>query len=294
LRFAFEGVARKPVWAMLSHGAYVYAGTGPDGKVFRSSDLSSWEEFAAVGDAQVRSLAIWNNGLFMGTEPNGRIYVHNFTTGRFYWFVGTYDNAVTCFASYGNKLYAGTKPGGLVYSFNGTKWTQEYSSYGHGINAMSVFQNKLYVFMDNAESPIVYDGTTWSLMPEAATAALKQKLTISAFRKATPEPVSFVSFNEIKRADVVDVDIMVAKGELDAEDRLVITPPSPVFSLKSPAVDGTRILFGSADKGRVFSYDGQKTSQVFDVDSQDVRAAVNISSGNNIVAIGDTLYLLRG
>lgn len=294
MRFTFEGVDLNPVWSILSNGTYVYAGTGPDGKVFRSSDQSSWEEFATVDDAHVRSMAMWNNGLFMGTEPNGKIYVHNFTTGRFYWFVDTYDHAITCFASFGNKLYAGTSPGGLVYSFSGTKWTQEYATYGHGINAMMVFQSKLYVFMDNAESPLVYDGTTWALMPEAATDSLKQKLTVSAFRRAKPEPVSFHSFNEIKRTDVVDADIMVAQGSLDAEGKLVIAPPSPVFSFKSPVVDGGRMLFGSKDKGRIFSYDGQTTSQVFDVDAQDVRASINISAGENIVAIGNTLYLLRG
>lgn len=155
--FTFESSNGKQVWCFAKNENYIYAGTGPYGKVIRSIDCYNWEDFVTVDDNHVKSMFVWANGLFIGTQPHGKIYVYNFSSEKFYHFVQTEDSCVTCFAEYNGKLYAGTSPLGIIYRFDGTTWSRIYQGNGNGINSMSVYDNLLYVFLNNVEFAVVYD-----------------------------------------------------------------------------------------------------------------------------------------
>ena len=285
------------MWSFASRNGAVYAGTGPNGVVLQSQDLVTWDTFQTVDDCHVRSLYVWANALFMGTEPSGKVFVYNFSTNNFYCFVDTPDHAVTSFMEYGDKLYVGTSPTGFVYSFDGVRWVEEYRTYGRGVNGMAVWNNELFVFCSGTESPLVYDGTTWSLLTErepveSSGSEDNQTLTVSSLSALTTKPFSYSTFNSITRSSIRDVSFAIASGTLDPEDKIAVTPPNPEFNFQTGVADGNRIVFGGSSRGRVYFYDGQVMGVLFDTDADGVSQIVNLKSGTNIVAMKDRMYLL--
>ena len=254
----------------------------------------------------------------MGTEPNGKVFVYNFSTNTFYCFVDTSDHAVTSFMEYNGKLYVGTSPTGVVYSFDGVRWAEEYKTYGRGVKGMAVWDNELFVFCHGTESPLIYNGEIWSLLTQkesiesssyepqgsgssSSSSSVTQEITIpetqditvAALRTTTTKPFSCVSFDPIPRSSIKDVDLSIEDGDLAPEDKMVVTPPSPEFNFCTGAADGNRIVFGGSSKGRVYFYDGQNIGVLFDTDATGVSQIVNLMDGVNIVVMKERVYLLK-
>lgn len=166
LPFYFEGIADQGILCFEKLNGVFYAGTAA-GQILRSENSVHWavDPDLTVTDFRIRSLKKWANGLFIGTEPQGQIWVKNFTTDSpIYEFVQTPDQAVTAMESFNGKLYVGTSPTGYIYSFDGSVWRREFRPYGSGINQMTVFQDRLYVFADTTETATVFDGVSWKTM----------------------------------------------------------------------------------------------------------------------------------
>jgi outer membrane protein assembly factor BamB len=163
----FNAVDSSRVLCQHYYDGYVYEGTSPEGIVYRTKDGFSHEEFYTIEDRQVTAIADFGGALFFGTSPNGRVYVYNFNTGNKFLSVVTGDYQVSSFAEFDGKLYAGTSPAGVVYSFDGVSWEQEYDSFGGGIRSMTVFENELYLFLDQAENvPKLSSSGNWSFMSD--------------------------------------------------------------------------------------------------------------------------------
>lgn len=300
----FEGVKSTPVWCFASREGIVYAGTGPDGKVLKSSSLTAWEDFRTVGDYHVRSMIVWANGLFMGTGPLGRIYVVNFTTGNFYLFVETEDQIVTSFANYNGKLYAGTAPQGIIYSFDGARWEKAYNAYGNGVMALQVYDDKLYALLNTAETAVAFDGQTWlpikikdTLVETPNVGEILQNQTVASYRNTTTPPFSFKDSSSIQVVRLEDVNEAIQEGNLDKEDKSAVLPNRPELSLRSAAVDESSGMLLGGSKGEVYVYVGQDKQtfkQVYASDLKPVNAIVNIAPEKNFVAIGGALYLMKG
>jgi hypothetical protein len=180
--FNFEATSGKQIWCFERNEQYVYAGTGPFGKIIRSSNYYKWDDFQTVDDKHVKSMILWSNALFFGTQPNGKIYTYNFSTDRFYEFVQTEDECVSCFCSFGDNLYAGTSPRGVVYVFDGIKWSKIFQACG-GINSMSVLGDSMYALVDKLETAIKYDGNQWVVMD------VKETINESLYSSSSSEPV---------------------------------------------------------------------------------------------------------
>ena len=290
------------MWCLAERSGTVYAGTGPDGVVLKSPDVATWTTFRTVTDYHVRSMIVWANALFMGTEPLGRIYVHNFTSDAFYLFVETEDQAVTSFADFGGKLYAGTSPAGIVYTFDGARWEKVYRAYGRGINAMQVYESKLYVLLDRAETVPVFDGQSWSvlkiadlLVTKPNTGELLQNQTVASYRNTTTPPFSFDDKDPIEVVRLESTEETIAEGSLSEEDKFAVLPPIPETGLKSAGVDANAGLLLGGSHGQVFVYDQKEKTlrQKFGCDSGKVNAILNISAGRNIVAIGKELFVMK-
>ena len=279
--------------AIATRNSELYAGSTSDGRgrILRSLDGQLWEVFQQTDEAQVLSLFVWANALFAGTESNGKMYVNNFTTGKFYCIMQSPDHAITCMAEYNGKLYAGTSPGGFVYTFDGTKWELVYQAYGHGINSMVSTGEQLFVFANNVESPIAYNGTVWSLMDVASVTSASQQPTVASLRNVSTPVFSPDTFEDIDVTTIMDVDLAVEEGKLSEQDRLAVIPPRPDFGFSKSAVDGSNVLFGSADYATVYKYSGQ-VARYFGTDGDGVSAIANIRMGKNMVAFGDKVYLL--
>jgi len=206
-----------------------------------------------VADCHVRSMVVWANALFVGTQPEGKIFVHNFTSGAEYLFVETEGHAVTSLVAFGGKLYAGTAPTGIVYSFDGTNWKEEYRPYGSGVVSM-VAGSSLYVFSMGAEGPVSYDGLTWKTVPGAE--ADGQSCT-------------------------------VASANLGGADVAQATPQSPQFNVAAAVATASGLAFGGLDDGVVMSL---SFSKLFDV-GMPVTGLLYVSDKAMMAASGGALFL---
>lgn len=325
ISFRFEGENKNPIWCFAKYKEYIYAGTGPEGKVITSNNFTTWKDFVQVDDNHVKSLFVWDNALFIGTEPMGQIYINNFVTGKFYQAVQTEDSCVSAFAEYMGELYVGTKPRGIIYKFNGNRWTRFFDTYSNGVNAM-VSSDKLVCILDNAETGVVYDGKNWKAMTikkisvdvgssssSSSTAisgfsdessqsesqevapldVLKggQSETFSSFRKVTTEPFSVSDNYLIDRKLIGDIEEAVLNGQISEQDKNALIPQNNANSLLSAHVFKGNFYFGS-DNGTVFKYSlDQVCKTYFQTDLKRVNVITSIEN-NIIVAIDNVLYLL--
>jgi hypothetical protein len=303
IAFRGEGTPSSPVWCFASRewgessssedgvSRTIYAGTGPDGSVLATTDLSSWSEFMSVDDCHARSMIVWAGALFVGTQPKGRIYVHNFASGQEYLFVETEDSAVTAFAEHDGKLYAGTAPAGIVYSFDGLVWKEEHRPYGGGVTAMVSSSGTLFVFSSSAEGPVVFsssaegpvvfDGTSWKTYPQqtSGTATTVASNRIAARGVHRPSGMS-----------PIGVPSAVSSGlGRDAQDA---RPTSPQFNVAAAAGTTSGPAFGGADNGTVLVASGGGFSKLADVGSP-VCSIVDAGDGALMIASGGKVFLAR-
>lgn len=236
----------------------------------------------------------------MGTQPNGRIYVHNFTTGSSYLYVETEDSEVTAFAEFKAKLYAGTAPEGIVYSFDGTTWKEEHRPYGHGVTVMVSDGNLLFVFSRDAEGPVVFDGTSWKVIPSARR--LGQSQTVASLRVAengiygdtvsihTPregsDPISFFenTSNPYKEID--------PNAVTSGDEARMASPVSPQFNLSAAAATAQGVLAGGTSDGVIIRLSDEEVIKVTDIGGP-VNKIIDLNGNGLMVASGGTVLLVR-
>jgi len=329
--FNFESTNGKQIWCFARNENYIYAGTGPYGKIIRSQDYYNWEDFETVDDNHVKSIFLWSNGLFVGTEPHGKIYVYNFSTTKFYNFVQTEDACITCFTEYNDNLYAGTSPLGVIYQFDGDNWKRVYQGNGMGIVSMSVYNGLLYVFLKNVEFAVVYDGSTWKIMPirtikdmggelvksssssssisssslssqgligetaektaSASGAQENNKETFHSFRNNRYEPL-LESNKFLNRSTTRNIDDDATLEYLSPEDINLIKPTIGVKSILSSCSGGS--LYMGSDNGIIFSYpDSENNVKILHQEDDGlVKQIISVGNGKIIVAIDNKLYLI--
>ena len=296
MAFRAEGVLESPVWCFASRewdesssedgvSRTVYAGTGPNGVVLTSDDFSTWETFMQVDDCHARAVAVWADALFVGTQPKGRIYVHNFASGQEYLFVETEDSAVVAFAEYGGKLYAGTSPAGIVYSFDGIVWKEEYRPYGSGVTTMASYNGLLFVFSKGAEGPVVYNGSSWKVYPDqidgsAQTAASNRNVVGGIYGSS-----GMVSIEPAKIAS----SAVPGTNDSDVQE---VRPTSPQFNVMAAVATADRLVFGGMDNGVVLLVTDEKFSKLFDV-GVPVTAIAEAGNGALMIASHGTVFLAR-
>lgn len=286
LAFRVEATKESPVWCFASRTdsdgtRTVYAGTGPNGVVLQSTDLETWSTFMTVDDCHVRSLAIWANALFVGTQPEGKVYVHNFTSGAEYLFVETEGKAVTALAEYGGKLFAGTAPVGIIYSFDGILWKEEYRPYGRGITSM-VASSGLFVSSLGAEGPVVYDGKKWSALP--TTAVNGQVETVASNRIATG------GIHGATGLEKVDPTTLPSDQDVTGQEIVKARPVSPQFNIVASVVTPGGPIFGGLDDGVIMAAGSDTMSKVCDV-GVPVTGLLYVSKTAMMIASGGTMFL---
>jgi hypothetical protein len=118
--------------------------------LYEWNGTNAWVEVAPKLGAETRiySLAVYNNKLYGGTYPNGKLYEWNGTNA---WVevapkLGA-ETSIHSLAVYNNKLYGGTNPNGKLYEWNGTNaWVEVAPKLGAEtrIYSLAVYNNKLY------------------------------------------------------------------------------------------------------------------------------------------------------
>jgi len=111
---------------------------------------TAWKEVAPKlgSESYIYSLAVFNNKLYGGTNPNGKLYEWNGTNA---WVevapkLGS-ETYILSLAVFNNKLYGSTASNGKLYEWNGTNaWVEVAPQLGSEtyILSLAVFNNKLY------------------------------------------------------------------------------------------------------------------------------------------------------
>lgn len=272
LGFNGEGYTDNSVNAFVRKGDYVYLATSSSGWVKRAqnSNLYSWNDFCDTDDLKVKSLYVWGNALFAGTEPNGKIFVHNFTSGEEYVAVLTKDQQVSCFCDYNNVLYVGTKPEGYIYTFDGYTWNEVYKASG-GINQMVTWGGKLYVVCSNLETVLCFNGSLWKpiAIKNVSYANTRQYETVSSFKISEGYPMDNTTLAAL------DKTVSANKGKHE------IKPKNPEYDIQDAGVVGNGIVF-VGKKGRLFFWDGNDIT---------VLSQSGESGNSNLAVVNSNLFL---
>ena len=117
------------VYAFTTHRGELFAGTWPEGKIFRTSDGERWNDCGACGLAPIEGVV---RGEIMGMAPyNGKLYIGTLPLAEVYRYDGdgrwalvkrldaTPDAPIRrawSVAEYDGRLFFGTLPGGAVHA----------------------------------------------------------------------------------------------------------------------------------------------------------------------------------
>lgn len=291
------------VTCLAAYKSIVYAGFGSQGKVLRSTDHFSWAPYLTIPDERVRAIHGWSNGLFIGAEPTGNIWVKNLTNDSFTLSLQTDDQAVTAFGEFAGDLYAGTSPGGRVYRFDGVRWSKELDAYGGGITSIVSDGSRLYFGIKNAETMLAFDGKTWSVLPltsrtvtahgmpltDPSLASGAQLPTLSSLRKSDTEPLSEGELF-IQRATLGSAQNAVDKGLLTAIDQASVKSPNPVRSVLCASDAYGQLLIGT-DQGHLLSYSDGVLTTLYQIDKS-IGSLAPLDANTILFASGNQLNLV--
>ena len=95
---------------------------------------------------------------------------NNSTSNDPAWFTSNPDfkngDSILSLIVYENKIYAGIGGAGDIYVFDGSKWSISYDGSGTEINAMTIYNDKLYAAQGGFSGDgdiLVFDGSKWSI-----------------------------------------------------------------------------------------------------------------------------------
>lgn len=236
--FTFEAEENNYAWIMAKDEEYVYVGTGPDGIILRSRGKAFWEEAYVVDDSHVKALYIENGLMYVGTAPQGKIYIVDLSTGVMTLSQDMGGEVVSIF-SYQNEIYgAVNSPARIVkYDAINEKWDEFYRPYAK-INSVKVFGLSMYLGLE-AKDIIVYNGISWEIIP------LNQD-NIASYRRVGLEPYIDES-NEFIARDQIDGTI--------GEDELIVYsvfPQNRSTGIQSFGNQDEVLMVGSSNRGRVW------------------------------------------
>jgi len=239
--FVYEVEKTNPIWTMALYGENVYAGTGSEGILLKSKDRQFWSNIYQVDDVHIKTLYIYNGKLYIGTAPNGKIYIMDLDT-NVVTLSQEIGNEISAFSSLNNVVYVSTSKPSQIYEYKSkdSRWDKFYKPYGEIVTDMISYNNKMYVFMDAANF-ISYDGSRWAI--EETTVD-----NIASVRSISKEPFSYISSDFINREEVVNT------GGFEVENLLDIFPLNRSKGIRSATVDGGSLTLGSSVNGRVYNY----------------------------------------
>ena len=290
--FVFEVEKENIIWVMAANNQDIYAGTGSDGIVLKTRDRIFWSELLNVDDVHVKSLYVSNNQLFIGTAPQGKIYILDLDT-EICTLSQQLGNVVYGFVSYNNNLYAaGGNPTNIyIYNTYKNRWDIAYTPYTSVVTKMLIFNNKLYVFFDD-KNFVSFDGTYWTLQQSGMD------------NIASVSNLSTNFYSEGNNAFIVNSNVQsVALSGLTNEEIYDVYPSHYSRSIKSADVDGNSLVIGSSEYGKVYNYfEVTNTSSnvtqnllypIFQTESDNtVHYLLNLDTGVNLAAIDNKLYLV--
>ena len=228
------------VHALALSGGQLYAGTIPNGKLYKLDPASAAEAqpIADLDDEYIWALLPAADGVYAGTGPRGRLY--NVTVaGEAKLVADLPAQHVLCLAKLGDDLLAGTSENGIVYRVEpGGEFEAIYDDEDPAVTGVAVVATG-EVYACTAPKGHVVRITPGK--PQSQVLELKDQAA-----------VSMVAVGDAAYVGTTDDGKIVAV--LDSETHAVVaeTEASEVSCL---AYAGTRLLVGAANPGRVTAFD---------------------------------------
>jgi len=241
---------------MASGGGHIFV-SPCDGRgiVYRTVDGVQFEEFWRTGEPRVSALGFFADALFVGTEPEGKILMHNFSTGNRFHVVTTGDYGVGGFVALGARLFAGTFPSGEVLSFDGQDWTSEYVSF-FSVSDMVAYKSEVYVF--HSDAPFILKGKgkgTWGFIKDG-----DQTFSVSRL-----------------------IRVRTSQSDLASQ-------PFSETGISHAVALGEKLFFAGATTSNLYAYDGKAFSVACQFSGGPV-SAMTVSESQVFAASGDSVFI---
>jgi len=273
----------------------VYVGTGDAGKIYRMRG-GQVTAFAETGQLLVSALAIDGDTLYAGTLPEGRIYRVALGDGAVEELVQLPETEhVWALVHDGRRLYAGTGPEGKLFAIerNGQANVVFDASQGH-IMALALDGEDLYAGTDGEAIVYRVRGTTVSVVYDfpgnevTALDAAGGVLAVAANDMPAPRPVTKAK-NRSKRTTA-------GKGRLfrvSAEGRAERLHGDDDEHFTAVQIVGDQIYVGTGKEGRIHrvGFDRRRSTYV-DVDERQV-TGLALDGDTPLFVTGDSAAIYR-
>jgi len=139
-----EDTSSETIFSLCVFNGYLYAGTYPNGKIFRSQDGTTWIEAGYLSETHIYAMCVFSGYLYVGTCPNGKIFRSQDGTT---WteVENTSETHILSLCVFNGYLYAGTYPNGKIFRMGG---------------GFDVYSDTKIVKSEYTDITATYDGTT--------------------------------------------------------------------------------------------------------------------------------------
>ncbi|MEM4973598.1 MAG: hypothetical protein QXR87_07845, partial [Candidatus Hadarchaeales archaeon] len=134
--------------SLVVYNNYLYAGTETAGAVYRYFPRQWQLVHDYVVPNSVPSLAVYQGRLVVGTGEDGGVYLSDGESQTSLTYDVLEPN-VWCMQVYADNLFCGVGSPGAIYTFNGSVWSLSYRPTGSSdVLSLVVYENKLYAGTD--------------------------------------------------------------------------------------------------------------------------------------------------
>jgi hypothetical protein len=163
---------------MREHEGVLYAGFEGNGKIFRSTDGSVWNEAADTGHYTVYGIVPFKGALYAGTnDPDPQIWKSiDGKTWGLERSLPAQDHGVISLGEFKGFLYAGTARARIYRSSDGRLWNEGFSladiprsDYSHWVRFLIEFHGNLYTGIERGALYQSPDGVTWNIVGRNVT-----------------------------------------------------------------------------------------------------------------------------
>jgi hypothetical protein len=146
------------ICSFIEYNGKLFVGTGPNGRIY-VYDGREWSvAFQCQEDWYVWAMCVYKNKLYASGEPYGTIYIYDGEN----WYEGdSFGYSVYSLAVYGDNLWWATEQG--IWSYDGENWTLSLDS-SKNMRSLAVYNNKLYAGTTDAGVVYRFDGSNWQLV----------------------------------------------------------------------------------------------------------------------------------
>ncbi len=309
------------VWstAVAANGT-IYLGTGHDGKVFAVTPAGVGSVLLDAAELDVTAIAVdpASGSVFAATSPDGKIYRID-ASGKSSVFFDPEDKYIWSLVFRNGMLYAGSGEKGVIYRIpadgKGTPWVDTDEVH---VVALAFAPNGDLIAGTDPNSLVLRigaDGKPFAILDtplqethafSVASDGTMYALAIAASAATTSADQSGVSVVEsntttASRLDIANAGTTTVPSRRDVDDAksavFRILPDGStdvVWSSRSVVgysifVDGSRLLVGSGDRGRVIAVDTSTMRSTLLLQSTEDQTSTLVSSGGSVFATGTNL-----